>query len=82
MAESEVTRRDMIGGIAAGLVAATASRDLVAEASAQSTAKTFLLVHGNFFGGWCWRRVADRLERKGHKVFTPTLPASASIRIY
>jgi hypothetical protein len=24
-------------------------------------------------GGWCWRRVSDLLEKKGHKVFAPTL---------
>ena len=35
--------------------------------------KTFVLVHGAWHGGWCWRRVADLLESKGHKVFTPTL---------
>src|SRR3954468_7704430 len=35
--------------------------------------KTFLLVHGAWHGGWCWRRVADLLEKKGHKVYTPTL---------
>ena len=35
--------------------------------------KTFVLVHGAWHGGWCWRRVADRLEAEGHKVFTPTL---------
>ena len=34
---------------------------------------TFVLVHGAWHGGWCWRRVADLLEAKGHKVFTPTL---------
>ena len=34
---------------------------------------TFVLVHGAWHGGWCWRRVADILEAKGHKVFTPTL---------
>jgi pimeloyl-ACP methyl ester carboxylesterase len=34
---------------------------------------TFVLVHGAWHGGWCWRRVADLLERQGHKVFTPTL---------
>jgi pimeloyl-ACP methyl ester carboxylesterase len=32
-----------------------------------------VLVHGAWHGGWCWRRVADLLERHGHKVFTPTL---------
>jgi pimeloyl-ACP methyl ester carboxylesterase len=35
--------------------------------------KTFVLVHGAWHGGWCWRRVADLLEERGHKVFTPTL---------
>ena len=38
-----------------------------------SLSKTFVLVHGAWHGGWCWRRVADRLEGKGHKVFTPTM---------
>ena len=34
---------------------------------------TFVLVHGAWHGGWCWRRVADRLRSGGHLVFTPTL---------
>jgi pimeloyl-ACP methyl ester carboxylesterase len=34
---------------------------------------TFVLVHGAWHGGWCWRRVADRLRNAGHAVFTPTL---------
>ena len=32
-----------------------------------------MLVHGAFCGSWIWRRVADRLEQDGHKVFVPTL---------
>ena len=32
-----------------------------------------MLVHGAWHGGWCWRRVSDLLEKKGHKVFTPTM---------
>jgi pimeloyl-ACP methyl ester carboxylesterase len=39
----------------------------------QSPSKTFLLVHGAWHGGWCWRRVADRLRARGHVVFAPTL---------
>ncbi len=35
--------------------------------------RTFVLVHGAWHGGWCWRRVADRLIGAGHRVFTPTL---------
>lgn len=38
---------------------------------------TFVLVHGAFHGGWCWRWVADRLAAKGHRVFTPTLTGLA-----
>lgn len=37
------------------------------------SAKTFLLVHGAWGGGWHWRRVADRLRSRGHIVFSPTL---------
>jgi pimeloyl-ACP methyl ester carboxylesterase len=35
--------------------------------------KTFVLVHGAWHGGWCWRRVADLLAAQGHRVFAPTL---------
>lgn len=38
---------------------------------------TFVLVHGAWHGGWCYRRVADRLEDKGCRVFTPTLTGLA-----
>jgi len=34
---------------------------------------TFVLVHGAWHGGWCWRFVAPMLRRAGHEVFTPTL---------
>jgi pimeloyl-ACP methyl ester carboxylesterase len=34
---------------------------------------TFVLVHGAWHGGWCWRRVADRLRGGGHTVLAPTL---------
>lgn len=34
---------------------------------------TFVLVHGAWHGGWCWKRVAALLREAGHEVFTPTL---------
>lgn len=34
---------------------------------------TFVLVHGGFHGGWCWRFVAEALRDAGHRVTTPTL---------
>jgi pimeloyl-ACP methyl ester carboxylesterase len=33
----------------------------------------FVLVHGAWHGGWCWRRVGDILTARGHRVFAPTL---------
>jgi len=33
----------------------------------------FLLVHGAWHGGWCWRRVTPLLRNAGHEVFVPTL---------
>lgn len=34
---------------------------------------TFVLVHGGWHGGWCWKYVAPLLRAAGHDVFTPTL---------
>ena len=34
--------------------------------------RTFVLVHGGFHGGWCWRDVAALLRSHGHTVHTPT----------
>jgi pimeloyl-ACP methyl ester carboxylesterase len=34
---------------------------------------TFLLIHGAFHGGWCWRRVGDLLAAAGCRVFAPTM---------
>jgi pimeloyl-ACP methyl ester carboxylesterase len=42
-------------------------------ARAAANKATFVLVHGAWHGGWCWRRVADRLTAKGHYVVAPTL---------
>jgi len=55
--------------VAGGLVAGAT----FGPARAQPARKTFVLVHGAFCGSWIWRRVSDRLEQDGHKVFVPTL---------
>jgi len=34
---------------------------------------TFVLVHGGWHGGWCWRFVVPALRSAGHEVYTPTL---------
>ena len=63
------TRRDV-----AKIVAATSLAAFGGSTLAQPTAngRTYVLVHGAFHGGWCWRRVAQRLTAAGHSVFTPT----------
>jgi pimeloyl-ACP methyl ester carboxylesterase len=33
----------------------------------------FVLVHGAWHGGWCWREVAGQLRERGFEVFAPTL---------
>ena len=63
------TRRAALGAMAA-VGAAGISSD---AAHPQAARKIFVLVHGSWHGGWCWRRVADGLEQRGHKVYAPTL---------
>jgi pimeloyl-ACP methyl ester carboxylesterase len=69
VADVRITRR-MLGSASAGVIIAAAG---IGASRAQSSGKTFVFISGAFCGGWIWRRVADQLERKGHKVFAPTL---------
>src|SRR6185437_15967503 len=39
--------------------------------------KPIVLVHGMYFGGWCWRNVAAPLRAAGHTVYTPSLSGCA-----
>jgi pimeloyl-ACP methyl ester carboxylesterase len=39
--------------------------------------KPIVLVHGMYFGGWCWRKVAPPLRAAGHIVYTPSLTGCA-----
>lgn len=76
MTWSNVTRRGMIGGIAAGVSSAAgliSSDTFISGARAQSPRKTFVLIGGAYFGAWVWRRVSDLLEKQGHKVYSLTL---------
>jgi pimeloyl-ACP methyl ester carboxylesterase len=34
---------------------------------------TYVLIHGAWHGGWCWREVRRILLDEGHEVFTPTM---------
>jgi pimeloyl-ACP methyl ester carboxylesterase len=67
--EPDPIRRTVVAGAALATAAAVGA----SQAAAQSGGKTYVLVHGAWHGGWCWRRVADLLTAKGHKVFAPTM---------
>jgi pimeloyl-ACP methyl ester carboxylesterase len=67
------TRRSLVGGMAAGASLMALAGGPPTAAQAQIGRKTFVLVHGSSAGGWCYRRVADLLEKAGHKVYAPTL---------
>lgn len=41
------------------------------------TQTNFVLVHGAWHGGWCWKRVVERLAAKGHRVWAPSLTGLA-----
>jgi pimeloyl-ACP methyl ester carboxylesterase len=71
----ETTRRAALGALAA--LGAVAASSIAQTAQAQAAPKTFVLVHGTWHGGWCWRRVVDALGSKGHKVYAPTLTGLA-----
>lgn len=46
---------------------------------------TFALVHGGWYGAWCWERVAPGLEARGHQVVAVDLPcddATATFETY
>jgi pimeloyl-ACP methyl ester carboxylesterase len=64
-----VTRRSVIAASAASAAIATPA---LAAPYRREAAKTFVLVHGTWHGGWVWARVADRLAAMGHRVIRPT----------
>ncbi|MCH1986691.1 alpha/beta hydrolase [Achromobacter xylosoxidans] len=79
---SMISRRTLLQ-LAAGLPALAAAPAGVArpasESAAQATAqpasgraKTYVLAHGSWHGGWCWRPVAERLRAAGHRVHAPS----------
>jgi pimeloyl-ACP methyl ester carboxylesterase len=66
-----LSRRKVVGGAIAAVAAGTLTSSRPALARSQPA--TFVLVHGAWHGGWCWRRVADRLSAGKHYVVAPTL---------
>jgi pimeloyl-ACP methyl ester carboxylesterase len=69
-----VRRREFIkaaAAISAGAFASCATPGAAPRTA--SASRDFVLVHGAWHGGWCWRRVADLLTADGYRVFAPSL---------
>src|SRR5258707_3639351 len=45
----------------------------VSSGNAEDMMPNFVLVHGAWHGGWCYRGTANELRGRGHVVVTPTL---------
>jgi len=65
---TRITRRQAVTALVAAPVATIV--DVAATAPAQAT---FVLVHGAWHGGWCWKKLTPLLRAAGHDVFAPTL---------
>jgi pimeloyl-ACP methyl ester carboxylesterase len=63
-----MTRRQAFVATAASTLSGVAI-----AAPAEQKRRTFVLVHGAWHGGWCWKKVVPLLRAAGHDVFTPTL---------
>src|SRR5688500_14644198 len=65
-----------VGGVALATGAWAHAREAGAapEGEARGMEKaTFILVHGAWHGGWCWRKVVPLLRAAGHAAHAPTL---------
>ncbi|MEO7404805.1 MAG: alpha/beta hydrolase [Burkholderiales bacterium] len=58
---------------AAGGAALAAANVATPAQPRPNASRSFVLVHGAWHGGWCWTRVASRLQAAGHRVFAPSL---------
>jgi pimeloyl-ACP methyl ester carboxylesterase len=65
-----MSRRQLL---AAAAIAPFASMTEVPSGIAPSNGATFVLVHGAWHGGWCWKKLAPLLRVNGHTVLTPTM---------
>ena len=68
-----LTRRNFLKSAVAVSASAGIGIHTTRGATFAAERRNYVLVHGAWHGGWCWRRVADFLTADGHRVFTPSL---------
>lgn len=65
----EITRRQVLTSLGLLPLAGVAATGF----SSEKKDVIFVLVHGAWHGGWCWKKVKTILENQGFSVYTPTL---------
>src|SRR6185436_15005017 len=71
---ARAVRRHLLAGPAMAALGAFASGCTgVATTHVRARKSPIVLVHGAWYGGWCWKKLTPLLEQAGHAVFAPTL---------
>lgn len=65
-------RRSMVLGMAGSCLAA-GMMGAEAHDAMRKKKRTFVLVHGGWHGGWCFKKMLPLLEAAGHDAWAPTL---------
>jgi pimeloyl-ACP methyl ester carboxylesterase len=60
------SRRQLLAGLAMAPFGSATRRSPLRS-------RTFVLVHGAWHGGWCWKKLTPLLTAAGHRVHAPTL---------
>ena len=67
-----MNRRMLLTGLASASALLAGPLRAQTAATPAAGAKTYVLVHGAWGGGWIWRDVTEALRQQGHVVVTPT----------
>ena len=68
MSTARISRRQALAALAAAPLVSLSD-----VGSMHAARATFVLVHGAWHGGWCWKKLTPLLRAAGHDVFAPTL---------
>lgn len=66
-----MSRRHLLAAAAAAPLTSLVGEE--AMSASPSVETTYVLVHGAWHGGWCWKKLVPLLRAAGHHVLTPTL---------
>jgi len=72
--------RRQFGALSIGLGVALSATKAAAEAFPNRKPTNFVLVHGAWYGGWCWSRPEKLLRDRGHNVTAPTCPGLGELK--